>query len=631
MTANEEHKSDQLSFSLQPSGRGQKKGVLVVSDGKTTYPHRLDIMDSSSRKKAVDEICIRWPVFDNDEGKQKILKEIEETAAHKIEADEEDLPKKSSQADLLVELVRDAELFHTPGSYDSEGHITVDLGDHRETWPVKSKAVRRWISERFFSQYEKVPSSQALQDALNVVSGQAIHKGDEREVHIRIARHKDAIWIDLADANWKAVEINLTGWRVVESNHVPIRFIRKRGMLPLPLPVRGGTVNELRPLVNIPDDDDWMLFIGWLLMAFYPCGPFPVLAVNGEQGSSKTSLCRIGRALVDPNIAPLRRPPKSDRDLIIAASNSWIYALDNLSGLQKWLSDTLCSLATGGAFGARELFSDDDEKLFDAKRPIMLNGIDDIATRGDLASRAITLTLPVIPKTNRIKESVLKLKFEEVRPRVLGALLDAVSEALTAVDTISIKDPPRMADFAYWVTSAEPALGWEPGAFLSAYSGNRDIANTQAVEAFSIGPVIRKLVDRDKRWEGTAGELLKVLEAYADEPIRKRPDWPKTPRKVSGDLRRISPCLREEGIEVTFPGKGAGGNSRRLLRLEKIPVEPSRPTPDRLGTVPREEHSNADQRRSETVGTVETVETVETGSFLPKEVSRDPSREEVKL
>ncbi len=158
-------------------------------------------------------------------------------------------------------------------------------------------------------------------------------------------------------------------------------------------------------------------------------------------------------------------------------------AFDNLSGIKDNLSDALCVLSTGGGFGARELYTDDDEKLFDAKRPILLNGIEDLATRPDLLDRAITLTLPVIADEQRRDENELWKQFEEVRPRVLGALLDVVSVALKNLPNARMESKPRMADFALWITAAEPALGWKPGAFLTAYTENRGQANEIALES----------------------------------------------------------------------------------------------------------------------------------------------------
>jgi hypothetical protein len=88
---------------------------------------------------------------------------------------------------------------------------------------------------------------------------------------------------------------------------------------------------------------------------------------------------------------------RDERDLMIAAQNGWIIALDNLSGLSSWLPDALCRIATGGGFGTRELWTNTDEVLIDVQRPIVLNGIDDIATRQGLIDCAIIINLDPIP------------------------------------------------------------------------------------------------------------------------------------------------------------------------------------------------------------------------------------------
>jgi ABC-type antimicrobial peptide transport system ATPase subunit len=46
--------------------------------------------------------------------------------------------------------------------------------------------------------------------------------------------------------------------------------------------------------------------MAWLCAALRPTGPYPLLAISGEQGSVKTVLSKMLRALVDPNAAPLR-------------------------------------------------------------------------------------------------------------------------------------------------------------------------------------------------------------------------------------------------------------------------------------------------------------------------------------
>src|SRR5690606_33360793 len=239
----------------------------------------------------------------------------------------------------------------------------------------------------------------------------------------------------------------------------PVRFRRPRGLLPLPAPRRGTSIDKLRPFVNVASDNDWRLLVAWLVMALRPTGPYPILVLQGEQGSAKSTTLRVLRSLVDPSLASLRTSPRSEQDLAIAASNGWVIGLDNLSGVPPWLSDALCRVATGGGFATRQLYTDDEEALFDYQRPVAINGIDDLATRHDLADRAIILTLPPISDEERRTEADFWREWEEVRPGVLGALLDGVAVAMGRVNEIHLLSKPRMADFAVWATAAEVAFG----------------------------------------------------------------------------------------------------------------------------------------------------------------------------
>jgi hypothetical protein len=194
-------------------------------------------------------------------------------------------------------------------------------------------------------------------------------------------------------------------------------------MLPLPTPSLPGGVEELRRFINIREEDEasWRLLLAWILQALRPKGPYPVLILQGEQGSAKSTVERLLRALVDPSTAPLRTTPRNERDLIIAATNSWCAAFDNISTLRPWLSDAYCRLGTGGRFSTRELYTDSEEVLFDATRPVILNGITDVATRPDLLDRGLIVTLPPIPEEKRKPEAELWRDFEKARPKRYSA------------------------------------------------------------------------------------------------------------------------------------------------------------------------------------------------------------------
>ncbi len=475
-----------------------------------------------------------------------------------------------TQADILIELAQTAELFDTP---DGAGFADLDINGHRETWPIRAKGFRRWLARRFFEETGGAPSSEALQSALNVIEAKAHFDAPERLVYIRVGGLGRRLYLDLGDETWRAVEIDATGWRVIDNP--PVRFRRASGMKPMPVLVGGGSVEALRSFLNVQSDADFVLVVAWALACLRNRGPYPVIVLSGEQGSAKSTFSAILRALLDPNTAPLRALPREDRDLFIAASNGHLLAFDNVSGLPTWISDTLCRLATGGGFAVRQLYSDQDEVLFDAARPVILNGIDDIVTRPDLADRAVFLTLEPIPEEHRRPEAELWAAFEAERPGILGVLLDAVVEGLKRLPETRLEKLPRMADFALlWGTACETAL-WPAGTFWSAYCGNRDEAVESVIDADPIAAAVRGLMATRAEWTGTASDLLGALAEAAGERVAKSKTWPDSARALAGRLRRAATFLRKIGIEISF-----GREGRARIRTILIAATPSHPAPE---------------------------------------------------
>jgi hypothetical protein len=469
-----------------------------------------------------------------------------------------------SQATTLVALATAAgvELFRTP---EGDAYATIAVDGHTETWPLKVRRFRRWLADLFNDEEDKVPGSQAVQDALVVLEGKAL-KGQELPVYTRLAEVHGTIYLDLGNATWQVVEITPSGWQVVDTP--PVKFRRARGMLALPSPESGGTLADLRRFVNVErdGDNDWRLLVSWLLATFRPTGPYTIFVLYGEQGSAKSSLVRILRALVDPNTAALRTTPRTEQDLVIAASNGWLIALDNLSRLPDWLSDALCRLATGGGFATRELYTDADEVIFAAQRPVVLNGITEIATRGDLLDRAITLYLPTIPDHERQDETAFWQEFEQARPQILGALLNIVSSALQQLPSTTLACKPRMADFALWSCAAAPACGWSAAEFLEAYQGGRDALHEVTLEASAVGLLVREFATQRGQWEGTPTALLGELERLAEEKTKQQRAWPKNGQALSNALRQLAPTLRAVGIAITFE-RERNRRRRRLIHL----------------------------------------------------------------
>jgi len=321
-------------------------------------------------------------------------------------------------------------------------------------------------------------------------------------------------------------------------------------MSPLPYPKRGGDLNGLRDYVSA-SDRSFTLLLAFLVQCFNPHKPYPVAGIFGEQGAGKSTVSRVIRALVDPSSVATRSQPQSERDLIIAASNGRIMAFDNASTLSPSLSDALCRLSTGAGFGTRQLYADREEEVFQAARPILINGINDIITRSDLADRSLFIHLKAIPENRRRTEASLWSDFEKDRPRLLGALLDAAHTALTRLDEVELDTLPRMADFAKWVVAAEPALPIEEGSFMDGYTSNQADAATTLLDEKPVARAIQKLLNKRDNgiWEGIMSELIDALKPHLPTASAMMRDYPDTVQAMGAELRRVMPLLRKVGIQ----------------------------------------------------------------------------------
>ena len=458
--------------------------------------------------------------------------------------------KGASVAQQCITLAAADELFHTP---DQEAYASIRRDNHRETWRVRSKPYKLILRARLYGR-GIVANDSALDDAVSTLESKALFEGPVRSVHVRTAQSDGKLYIDLCNDAWETVEVSEDGWTVLPDS--PVKFIRKEGMLPLPEPAKGGSIEQLRPFINVTDDD-WKLLVAWLMAAIRSTGPYPILVVNGEHGSCKSTTCRRLRSLVDPNTVPIRKSPKDDQTLMIWATNSHVVALDNLSSMSTWLSDAMCRLATGGGNSERALYSDDCEKLFFAIRPQMVNGIGDIANRSDFLDRALIVNSPVVPKPARKPEKELDEGFAAVYAPIFGAILTAASHGLKHLPEIerANHDLPRLADFAKWMMAVESALGWQPGDFMRAITRNEDESHETVVAGSAFASTVRKFVLGKQHWNGSWEELRTALDGFADEGIKRQESWPRNNHAVSTKLRESAPNLRGVGIDVQFHDK----------------------------------------------------------------------------
>lgn len=468
----------------------------------------------------------------------------------------------SSDATLLVKLAeKDCQLWNS-GS-DGKTFATIQVDRHQETHSLKSKRFQRLIERRFYETYGRVANPNSVSNAISTLEGKALFASEERTPALRVAGDDTKIWIDLCNNRWSAIEVTASDVRFVPS--VSANFVRPAAMQSLPTP-DGTDLDLLRKYINI-QDKDYYLLISWMLMALRPTGPYPVLVLSGEQGSSKSTTARMLRRLVDPNQSPIRAAPKGLQDLAIAANHGRVVAFDNLSSVPTWLSDGLCRLSTGGGFSTRALYANDEEIIFEAQRPIILTGIEDVAARADLADRAIPITLPVIPNGSRRTEKQIWSDFEQDAPAIFGGLLKLLSAAIRTLPTVRVPNLPRMADFALFATAAEEAMGLMPGDWMRFYRQNMAATNQALIDDNPLVGLIRECLT-NKPEQMQCGQWLKLLGSHAKHDPTLQKAIPSNPRGLRGELKRLAPVMRRAGIEIDFDTYS--NNHRSIIAIRMI-------------------------------------------------------------
>ncbi|MBM0238429.1 hypothetical protein JNW88_17055 [Micromonospora sp. ATA32] len=402
----------------------------------------------------------------------------------------------------------------------------------------------------------KVPSGQASADTLNVLEGKALDK-PRRRISLRVDRHDDKLMIDMGGADGRIIEVSPDGWRIIPACPALFRRTALTGAMPDPDP--SGTLAAFRAGLNV-SEENFRLIVGWMLHAFIPDEPHPVLGLLGEQGTAKTTAAKQIGGIVDPSPAPTRTAPKDLTDWAVTASGSWLVTLDNISEIKPWFSDALCKAVTGDAMTKRALYTDGDLSVLVFLRPVIMTSIDAGALRGDLAERLLLVELERIPKESRRTEKDVRTAYEQHQAQTLGAMLNLLSQVLKVLPDVEATDLPRMADFTRFLVALDQVTGWNTRAdYEETFADLADAVISGDPFADEIRKRIDGLINPGAGFDGTASELLKWAEpktSSGDGPLTMPRGWPKTPHGASGALKRITPALMAAGISIEFYREG---------------------------------------------------------------------------
>jgi hypothetical protein len=398
-----------------------------------------------------------------------------------------------------------------------------------------------WLTRKFYLTQLIEPKKNDVEGASRLLEALA-WENPTVKIYNRIAEDGGAIYLDLANENHELVRIDQNGWAITTDGPW---FRRSQTALPLPHPKNGGNLLALRGFVNL-SENDFIVLVGWLVAAFNLQGACPILSVSSEFGSGKTTLLRLIEGLLDPSVDSELSLFKDEDSMISTACTRYVVPYGNLSAISPEKSDALCRLSTGGGLSKRKLFSDNDNFSASVKRPVILNGIELNLSRLDLLSRAFTIALN--PIRDFKDESEIFGEFEKVRPKILGALYDAVSAALRE-KSYSPRIPNRLVDSIRFILRAERrgGLPWPVGTFENALNAMEISKRNDALERDSTAQIILAL-SRDHGWYGTIKDLLgEVLRGGTQE---ERRFLPATSHAMGRKLTELTPLLRLEGVVI---------------------------------------------------------------------------------
>jgi hypothetical protein len=454
----------------------------------------------------------------------------------------------------------------------SNPYAAIEVDTHIETYQIRVKVFKSWLSSLLWKDEGKAANSMSIHSALNVLEAMATHDGKRRELHNRVAWHDGAIYYDLSNEDWEAVKITTEGWEIVKP---PILFKRYAHQQPQVNPIKGGDLKELLRFANIKGEDHQHIFLVKTVTDLVPNIPHPIDLAHGAQGSAKSTRHKAVKKLIDPSALELVTFPRDNHELVQKLEHHYYCNFDNVTGLQKWQSDALCRASTGEGFSKRQLYTDNDDVIFKYRRCVAVNGINIAGTSPDFLDRSILFEMIRVSKKNRLTEKELWKSFEAVRPLILGAMFDALSEAMKLMPTIELRELPRMADFTVWGEAVSRALGYGDNVFINAYSRSVGAMNQEAIEAHILGPPILALMDGSEEWVGTPTELHSKLEELAEKfkiNINAR-GWPKAANVLTRRLNELKTNLEDEGIRIIRDREGSKGD--RILRICRIPSESS--------------------------------------------------------
>ena len=332
----------------------------------------------------------------------------------------------------------------------------------------------------------------------------------------------------------------------------------------------------------LKDPDHRHLLKVYIISILIPDIDHVILTTYGPKGAAKSFLLEIIKKLIDPTKPTLLTLHRNVEQFIQQVNHNYINYYDNVKYIPYWLSDEICKAVTGIGHTKRQLFTDDEDIIYENKRPLGLNGINVALTEPDALDRSIFIELKEIDDEHRKKEDDLWAEFERIKPQVFGYILDIIVKAMQIKPTLNLKKLPRMADFAEWGEAISQAMGYPPMSFMKVYAENRNELNIVAVNESLVGSLFLKYISEIESQYGPITknqyepqELYKNLVDFAennDIAIGGR-YFPKDAGNLVKKLKTVAPNLKAGYGIIIDVGRNTATNTSVITVSRTASVE----------------------------------------------------------
>ncbi|MDP3027689.1 MAG: hypothetical protein Q8N63_08340, partial [Nanoarchaeota archaeon] len=340
------------------------------------------------RGKSKEQIFVEMTAFKKWNDAPEQYRELTyKKAVEKVAADKEEKEKDVKEAKGMME----KDIIELFTDQDGTPYVTIKIQNHLENWHIQSKQFKNFITKLVFERTGKPPSNNTITSLQNIFSARAMFEGKKQDVFLRVAYLTRTIYVDIGDTEWNILKISAEGIEVIKEQVIKFKRFRHMKQLSFDLNANIQDINLILKHIPLQDEEDRILFRAYLVLLLLEKIPTAILVLYGPQGSGKSMSLKFTRSLIDPSSLGMLSLAKDIKELVQQVSHHYLPYYDNVSYISKTFSDFFCRVVTGEGYSKRELYSDDEDIIYNYRRKIAINGINLPGQEADFLDRCLTI------------------------------------------------------------------------------------------------------------------------------------------------------------------------------------------------------------------------------------------------